>query len=213
MSNAETAGRRKVDVRIPQLIGPWHVVLGWPDDEDQIGPVSIEISPADDATDADLLGGLTSTVLRQIDFRRAREEWLRVRALADKSGQQVTVIARRSDEALRGRGVYMREILAREGVSEGYLGYLAEAYVMLVRNGERSIASKLAEATGRSPDTMRQHLHKVRKAGMLTSIPGKAGGRLTAKAIMAVWQSTEGMSSDDSEAQWELAERLAAEHG
>jgi DNA-binding IscR family transcriptional regulator len=51
------------------------------------------------------------------------------------------------------------------------------------------VAAKLAEMTGRSPDTIKQHLHRVRKAGFLTTIPGKAGGQLTDKAGEAIRQA------------------------
>jgi DNA-binding IscR family transcriptional regulator len=53
----------------------------------------------------------------------------------------------------------------------------------LTRAGERSVAKTLAESTGRSPDTMKQHLRRVRKEKMLTAISGRAGGQLTQRAI------------------------------
>jgi hypothetical protein len=178
MSSKRQVGRRKTKVGIPQRLGPWEVMLSWPADEDQGGPVSMTITPADDATDEDLIGGLSSTWLRQIDFRAARELWVSVNALSPSW-----------EEAERFRAEQLQRILGHDGVSEGYLAYLAEAYVFLVRAGERSVAAKLAEMTGRSPDTMKQHLHRVRKAGFLTTIPGKAGGQLTDKASEAMRQA------------------------
>lgn len=174
--------------------------MSWPDDEDQIGPVSMTITPADDATDEELIGGLSSTVLRQIDFRKAREGWLAARSFR-RTGKPWGPRDWRAER--------LRRLLDRDGVSEGYLGHLAEAYTHLVRSGERSIAGKLAEMTGRSPDTMKQHLHRVRQAGMLTSIPGKAGGQLTEKAIAAVSKAASGFDFNDSEADREHAERVA----
>jgi len=204
MSSDEPAGRRKISVGIPQRVGPWQVRMNWPDDEDQIGPVSITITAAPDATDDELIGGLSSTVLRHIDFRRARENWLAVRKIRPQKKQHITW----KDNW---RAEQLQQLLARDGVSEEYLAFLAEAYLVLVQFGERSVAATLAEMTGRSPDTMKQHLHKVRKAGMLTAIPGKAGGKITPKAIMAIRQATEGVGSDDSESEREFAERLAAQ--
>ena len=186
MSNERKASRRKVRLGISQRLGPWEVMMNWPDDADQGGPVSMTIEPADDATDTDLIGGLSSTWLRQIDFRAARETWVVGRQFSPDR-EQVT----------QARAEQLQRILGRDGVSEGYLAYLAEAYVFLVRTGERSVAAKLAEMTGRSPDTMKQHLHRVRKAGMLTTIPGKAGGQLTDKALEAARQATDGLLGPD----------------
>jgi DNA-binding transcriptional ArsR family regulator len=202
MTATKSKSRRRVKVGISQRIGPWDVVLNWPDDPDQGGPVSMTIKAADDATDDELIGGLSSHVLRQIDFRAARDGWLNLAAFRAELGV---------GDGMRWRSENLQRILDTEGVSEGYLGYLAEAYVLLVRSGEQSVAAKLAEMTGRSRDTVRQHLHRVRKAGMLTTVPGKAGGQLTAKAIMAVRQATEGLGSEDSESELEFAEQLAAE--
>ena len=161
--------------------------MKWPDDEDQGGPVSITIEPADDATDDELIGGLSSTWLRQIDFRAAREKWALV--MAAKKASEAHIAAIDPEQVTRVRAEQLQRILGRDGVSDGYLAFLAEAYVFLVRRGERSVAAKLAEMTGRSPDTMKQHLHRVRKAKMLTTIPGKAGGQLTDKATEAARQA------------------------
>lgn len=171
----ESARRRKPHAVIEQRIGPWQVALAWPDYPDQGGPISIMIKPYPDATDEELIGGLSSTVLRHIDFRTGRDKWLEARAkYFDKGGIESV------------RAQQLRRILERDGVTELYLAFLANAYAQLTRAGERSVASKLAEMTGRSPDTMKQHLHKVRKAGMLTAIPGKAGGELTSKAVETI---------------------------
>jgi hypothetical protein len=187
MSDKAKPSRRKVKEGIGQRIGPWQVLMNWPGDEDQGGPVSMTITPAADATDDELIGGLSSTWLRQIDFRAAREKWVLWRASTPSITPEEA--ARHRAEATRFLAEQLQEILARDGVSDGYLGYLAEAYTFLVRSGERSVAGKLAEMTGRSPDTMKQHLHRVRKAGMLTAVSGKAGGQLTDKAYEAIRQA------------------------
>ena len=174
--------------------------------------MSVNVRPAADATESEILGGLSSTVLRQIDFAGARSEWSD-ELVANPPGPVhpkpdwlVTPWGKGEINELRSE--QLRDALARDGVSDGYLALLAEAYEALVRSGERSVAVKLSEMTGRSPDTVKQHLHKVRKAGMLTSIPGKAGGRLTPKAVRAIreWMS----GPDDPDAEWDMAERLAA---
>ena len=116
---------------------------------------------------------MSSTRLRQIDFRTARDNWLKTKKIYKAHQHEMTDVYAEQ----------LQRILGRDGVSEGYLANLANVYVQLVRTGERSIAAKLAEITGRSPDTIKQHLHRVRKEKMLTSISGKAGGQLTQKAI------------------------------
>ncbi|WIM87716.1 hypothetical protein PT015_23275 [Candidatus Mycobacterium wuenschmannii] len=167
------AGRQNPKVVIEQRIGPWQVALAWPDDADQGGPVEISIKPYADATDDELIGGLSSTVLRHIDFRAAREKWVAIKAHGlDRPDGLATL-----------RDAQLRKVLERDGVTDTYLALLANAYIQLTRAGESSVSKRLAEATGRSPDTIKQHLHRVRKEGMLTAISGKAGGLLTMKAV------------------------------
>lgn len=145
----------------------------------------MQIKPYPDATDADIIGGLSSTVLRHIDFRAAREKWLELKAnYLDAEGGL--------EKLEKVRGEHLKHILDRDGVTDEYLAHLAYTYVQLTRAGERNVSGKLAEMTGRTSDTMRQHLHRVRKAGMLTAIPGKAGGQLTRKAYEAARSFKEG---------------------
>lgn len=176
MPDQQKSSRRKSKVVIEQRIGPWQIALAWPDDVDQGGPVAISIKPYADATDDELIGGLSSTVLRQIDFRTAREKWMEAK----------TKYLDQQDGLEQLRAEQLRRILDRDGVTDTYLAFLANAYVQLVRQGERSVSGKLAVMTGRSPDTMKQHLHRVRKAELLTAISGKAGGQLTPKAIETI---------------------------
>jgi hypothetical protein len=72
------------------------------------------------------------------------------------------------------------------------------------------LGSDSQATTSSTMDTIRQHLHRVRKAGFLTTVPGKAGGQLTAKAVMAVRQATPGMVSDDHESEMKFAQEVAA---
>lgn len=156
---------------VRQNVGPWKVVFRWPQGADQGGPMRMEIQPNPDATADELAAGLSSTVLRQIDFQAAAEEWRKLQPHAEK------VTARRMER----RSEKLRALVS-QGLTDEYLAHLAEAYVYLVRTGERSVAGKLAEMTGKSPDTVKQHLKRVRKAEMLTTVSGKAGGQLTDRA-------------------------------
>jgi hypothetical protein len=170
------SSRRKPKAVIEQRIGPWQVVMAWPDDADQGGPVLISIKPYADVADDELIGGLSSTVLRHIDFQTAREKWI------EAKGKYLDP----QDGMAQLRAGQLQQILDRDGVTETYLAFLANAYVQLTRVGERSVAKKLAQMTGRSPDTMKQHLHRVRKEKLLTAISGKAGGQLTEKAVQII---------------------------
>lgn len=149
-----------------QRIGPWVVWMEWPKDADQGGPVRLTIEPAEDAEPFQVAGGISSTVLREVNFREAADQWRR-----ETPG---TVLEEHF-------GATLRELVA-EGVTDKYLAYLSSVYVGMVRAGESRITVKLAEATGKKPDTIKAHLKAARKHEFLTVIPGKAGGQLTEKA-------------------------------
>lgn len=157
MSSEKTAGQR---------IGPWSVWMEWPDDADQGGPARLVIEPADDALPFETAGGLSSTVLRQINFQDAIDQWRR-----ESPG---TVL----DEYF---GARLCDLLS-EGVTDRYLAYLASVYVGMVQAGEKGLTLKLADAIDKKPDTVKSHLKAARKRELLTVIPGKAGGQLTEKA-------------------------------
>lgn len=154
-------------------IGPWQVFMEWSEDADQGGPVYLSIEPGDDADPWEIAGGLSSTVLRQINFQEAIDQWRR-----ESPG---TVL----DEYFRER---LRELVS-EGVTDQYLAYLASVYVGMVRAGEKGITAKLADATGKKLDTVKAHLKAARKREFLTVIPGKAGGQLTEKAAALLGKS------------------------
>lgn len=185
VSSDETppSGRRNLTTVTYQRIGPWVVKTSWPSSEDQLGPVQIELSPSPEATEGDLLVGLSSTVLRKIDFRQARDEW---RQIQDETRQKKLMPMQETWRTER-----LRQLLEVDGVREPYLAQLAETYIGMVMFGDTAVSDTLAEMTGRSRDTVRQHLHRARKAGMLTSVAGKAGGEITDKAVEVLLQSSQ----------------------
>ncbi|WP_305781164.1 hypothetical protein [Nocardia nova] len=153
-------------------IGPWSVMLEWPKGATQGGPTRIEILPSADATPDELAGGLSSTVLRQINFKEAADMWREGLKLA--AGLPSGGIGRRSE--------VLRSLIDRDGVSDEYLAHLSEAYVYLVASGTHNVAGTLGEMVGRTSGAVLQQLKRARKANLLTSIPGRAGGQLTPKA-------------------------------
>jgi DNA-binding transcriptional ArsR family regulator len=148
-------------------IGPWSVLMEWPAGAEH-GPHRIEIRPSVESSPEDVQAGLSSTVLRQIDFGGLQKVADQARELA-------------SEATTTWSSVRLREVSGHR-VTDEYLARLADVYVNLVRSRESNVTAKLAEITGKAPETIRQHLKRVRKAGLLTTIPGKAGGHLTGKA-------------------------------
>lgn len=79
--------------------------------------------PSPEATPQELAGGLSSTLLRQIDFKAAADQRRKLRAESPAT-QGISIPAQR-----------LRELIDRDGVSDGYLAHLSEAYIYLVQAG------------------------------------------------------------------------------
>ncbi|MFD3514275.1 hypothetical protein [Streptomyces sp. NPDC058657] len=157
---------------IPQRVGPWLVYLRYESDADPAsGPSRILITRDPEAAPEETEGGLSSTMLRKIDFQAAAAAYRESRG-----EQQLPDVS--SDLA----GDALRWLFAQEGLSDAYLAFLAEEYVRAVARAVKNVAGHLAELTGKRPETVRAHLKEARKRGLLTTIPGKAGGHLTPRA-------------------------------
>ena len=164
--------KRKAPRTVAQQVGEWVVTMEWPDGVENAGPGRLMIEPSE--PDTHPVGGLSSTVLRQIDFRQAIEEFRRQLAL---SQEQATV----SENVERMRFRRIREEL-NEGVTDHYLAMLSSAYVTAVNRGQAKLNDYLAEMIGKPTNTIRGHLWQARKQGFLTGSPGRKGGRLTPKS-------------------------------
>lgn len=156
-------------VKVTQVVGPYVVELRYPRGVDAENPWEITVSPSPHLKPEDLRGGITGSLLRRIDFTAAAEERRKI------EGEVIDLPEVDEQEA--------RERLQSLRMGEEYLAWLAFYYVALVSAGERSVTAKLGKLTGRSASTMPDHLKRARRAGMLTTVPGRAGGRLTDKAI------------------------------
>jgi hypothetical protein len=161
---------RTAELQMPIGETPWVAVFRWPEQAVH-GPWELVIRASADAPDADLVAGISSTVLRHVDFQAAAEQARKLRGLADQMEA--------ADNTLR-------DALSRAArdphVTDQYLVMLAATYVALVGMGAQSVTARLADYTGRQPETVRQHLVRARRAGLLTTVRGKAGGELTDKA-------------------------------
>jgi predicted component of type VI protein secretion system len=132
----------------------------------------LTVQPREGATVEDIGPGISSTVLRRIDFAGLSELW--------RASRDVGIAMDDLRAALRSA--------ATQGVTDGYLALLSAAYVTLVQAGRPSVTVALADLVGRQPETIRQHLVRARNAGMLTSVRGAAGGQLTDKARSVLGQ-------------------------
>ncbi|MET9213635.1 MULTISPECIES: hypothetical protein [unclassified Nocardia] len=164
---------------VTQRIGPWEVRMTWRDDA-MGGPTGIEIRPASDEPNSAVQHGLSQTVLRQINFRdamiyRSRSE------KAEPSNSESWHMPMYKDRARRLAEDLRR--LREDGVTDLYLAALSRMYLELVRQGVRDVSGALAEYTGLTQGGVLQQLKIARKRELLTSMPGRAGGELTPKAV------------------------------
>lgn len=148
---------------VTQILGEWTVQMEWPEGVFNGGPSRLVIEPTEGYRPA---RGLSSTVLRDVDFRSA----------VDQFQKQI-----KGEKIPRSNMNEARAALA-SGVTDRYLALLSAAYVELVNRGQEHINDHLAELMGRPTPTIRGHLWQARKKGLLTGVPGRKGGELTSKA-------------------------------
>jgi hypothetical protein len=133
------------------------------------GPAKLTIEPIGDMP----VGGLSSTVLRQLDFRAATADLRDQVARSSNRNREHAAYEKASVERLRAA--------LDEGVSEEYLSLLSSAYVRAVNRGQAKVNDYLAETVGKPVSTVRGHLWQARNEGFLTRSPGRKGGQLTSK--------------------------------
>jgi hypothetical protein len=155
---------------VMQDLGEWYVVMEWPDGVEDGGPGRLVIQPVG----AYPVGGLSSTVLRQIDFRRAIEQFRAEIAASKERGREYQAVE-------KWRGDRLRAALA-DGVTDDYLALLSSEYVRAVSRGQAKVNDYLADMIGKPTNTVRGHLWQARKQDFLTGNPGRKGGELTPKA-------------------------------
>lgn len=143
------------------------------------------IEPGPNTTPRDLARGISTTVLRRLDLASAT-------AQARKAAPSVEELS--GPIAL---GAATRELLTSEGVSVDYLATLALTYKTVSDSGEKAPISWLSTTIGRRPETIKDHLKRARREGLLTTIAGKAGGDLTekAKVVLAKLNLPDGQST------------------
>lgn len=160
----------------------WYVVMEWPDGVEDGGPGRMVIEPVGSTHP---VGGLSSTVLRQINFKEAIEEFRNQLAVSEKRSQEREV----HDEW---RAERVRAALTK-GVTDDYLVLLALQYVRAVQRGQANVNDYLAAQLGKPVSTIRGHLGRARRQGYLSGSPGHKGGELSddARAIIRRINGTE----------------------
>jgi DNA-binding MarR family transcriptional regulator len=151
--------------------------MQWPEGETQGGPAVFVIYPSDPDTPPP--GGLSQTVLRDVDFGYARD---RLRASLSNS--------KRWENARRRTEDTLSSLLAEHAggsITPEYLALLSRVYVDAVKNGRDKPLDHLAALTGNSASAIKNHLWQATRRGLLERSPGRAGGHLTDKgsAVLA----------------------------
>jgi hypothetical protein len=167
--------------KIPQKLGDWVAEMTWAEGDIQGGPSMLVIQPAD--PDNVPAGGLSSTVLRAVDFRTAAA------TLHEAMSESAAVLEQIRERQRKGPKLIdrVREALESEGVTDHYLALLVERYVSLVNTGQEKPVDYLAVKLGRSLATVKGHLWQARKRGLLTGgSPGRKGGEVSEEAMRLV---------------------------
>ncbi|WP_241472273.1 hypothetical protein [Mycolicibacterium neoaurum] len=170
------------DKRAPVVVArplgdEWIVIMEWPDGVTDGGPARLEIKPIGKMP----VGGLSSTVLRRIDFRSAIDDFREALASiadddCDDRGRSEVMQALRDFE--QGQ---LRSAMS-EGITREYLALLSWHYVQAVERGQLNINYYLADLVGKPVGTVRGHLIRARHDGLLSSTHGKKGGELSPEA-------------------------------
>lgn len=165
---------KKATLSVMQPVGDdWVVTMEWPRGVEDGGPSRLVIEPVGKMP----VGGLSSTVLRQIDFRSAIENFKAQIAASDTYHlREDAMAALTSFESAQ-----LRSALS-EGVTPRYLALLSSEYVRAVERGRANINDYLAELVGKPVGTVRGHLIRARHDGLLSGSHGKKGGELSTEA-------------------------------
>jgi hypothetical protein len=157
-------------------LGPnyeWVAEMQWPEGETQGGPAVLVIYPSNPDTCPP--GGLSQTVLRDVDFKYALDR-LRSSFANSKRWERAR---QRSEEKLTG---LLAEHAAGGAITPEYLALLSRVYVGAVKQGQGKPLDYLAEVTGKSPAAIKNHLWQATRKGLLKRSPGRAGGKLKPEA-------------------------------
>lgn len=156
-------------------LGPnyeWVCEMEWPEGERQGGPRTLVIRPSNPNNYP--TGGISSTLLREIDFRQALK---RLRRRLDFNER----FEKRREKA-REAGLARLRRFVGTGITDEYLVVLSREYLRAVDDGVAKPLEFLAKETGQSHAAIKNHLWQATRRGLLQRNPGRAGGTLTERA-------------------------------
>ncbi|MFF4601609.1 hypothetical protein ACFY12_02465 [Streptomyces sp. NPDC001339] len=136
-----------------QQVGPWTVRAVWGD-----GPFPVELHITTDDQEAEQRG-ITSTLLRDVKLSRS-----------GRTSQETE--AARSQFSRRLRELRGLDTSGRGAVTEDYLRKLAQLYGLALKTRSTTPVKDIADALGRNPGTIKNHLTKARKLGILEEETG-----------------------------------------
>ncbi|WP_176138310.1 hypothetical protein [Mycobacterium sp. D16Q16] len=151
----------------------WVVEMEWPEGDTQGGPTVITIRPSDPESPA--VGGLSSTVLRGINFRDAAAQLRKQLAVGNRRRK-----TRDNYDADRINRV--RDELDK-GITPEYLALLSTLYLSRVNAGQPKPVEGIADELGKGLQTVRGHLWQARNQGILVGAQGRKGGQLSPEAV------------------------------
>ena len=164
---------RKKPETTSQDLGEWIAEMTWEETDLQAGPTQLVIRPKD--LEHVPAGGLSSTVVRKVNFRTAAAER---REAADVTTSYVAWIKSEYGDAER-----LIVLALNEGVTDAYLALLAMDYVGRVDAGKAKPVDRIAEDLGRSVGTIKGHLWQARNRGLLEGgSAGRKGGTISEEA-------------------------------
>ncbi|UEA58376.1 hypothetical protein LK459_17590 [Gordonia otitidis] len=156
------------EIETVQAIGGWIAEVHWLADDIQAGPTSVVVRPSEAGKTP--AGGVSSTILRQIDFRTAAAQAREISsARADDTEHE--------DKPPQVAMPLLKSILDSGGVTRLYLTLLATEYLARVERGQPKPVDHIAEELDRSLGTVKNHLWKARHEGILEGgSAGRKGG-------------------------------------
>ncbi|EIC67169.1 sigma-70 family RNA polymerase sigma factor [Mycobacteroides abscessus] len=158
---------------IHQQLGDWVAEMTWDKNDGQSGPSMLVVRPMD--PESVPTGGISSTVLRAIDFRAGAAQFRQASGVTDEFIEQI-----KGREAKGPKPIdFVREALA-EGITDSYLSLLSMEYLGRVKLGQDKPVDQIAEALGKSPGTIKGHLWQARQRCILEGrSPGRKGGEIS----------------------------------
>ena len=166
-------------------LGPdlqWVCDMEWPEGETQGGPMTLTIRPAIPGNFP--AGGVSSTLLRDVDFKAALGI-LRRQRVRSKQFQKVTAAHEKRMNTL------LAAHAADGAITDEYLALLSRVYVAAVSSGQEKPLDYLAELLNKTHAAIQNHLWQATRRGLLERSSGRAGGKLTAKAGKIIRSLTE----------------------